>query len=285
MTSPGDRASALIGRRDVLTRLLPGGALALAAAACGDTAASGGTAPGAGRPLALVYRGVAGCRGCSGAVRTMLHEDPAQYRTAYCGPGQPVPITPATLARATLYVQPGGGDDLEVAWRAMRPYAGHLRRWIHGGGHYVGICMGGFLAGFDPGFGLLPGDSGQYIETPGATVHDNGDALVTVRWRGRQRTMYFQGGPYFHFRPRSGVTVLATYSNGRVAAAVARYGAGSVGVVGPHPEAPAAWYRESGLSNPDETNLDLAYDLVRTTVEATRPAAGAAAVTTTGATA
>ncbi|MGH9093256.1 MAG: BPL-N domain-containing protein, partial [Acidimicrobiales bacterium] len=268
---PDRRPDRRLDRREVVTRLVPGAALALAAAGWAGERPAG--AEGGRRPLALVYRGKAGCTGCSEAVRTMLVRDPARYRVRYCGPGQEVPVTARTLAAADLYVQPGGGTDLAAAWRAVRPFAGTLRRWVHGGGHYVGICMGGFLAGFDPGYGLLPGDSGEYAGTPGATVHGGGDTLVTVRWRGHDRTLYFQGGPYFTFRPGAGVTVLATYTNGLVAAAVARHGAGSVGVVGPHPEAPARWYREAGLSHPHETQLPLGFDLVRTTVAATAPAA------------
>ncbi|MGP8060924.1 MAG: BPL-N domain-containing protein [Acidimicrobiales bacterium] len=259
-----------LGRRDLLTRVVPLGALTLAAAACGERPApSRPTAAGrAGRPLALVYRGGAGCPGCSEPVATLLESAPRPFRTVYCGPGEEVPITPETLSAAALYAQPGGGNDLEAAWSAMRPYAGAIRDFVGAGGHYLGICMGGYLAGFDPGFNLLPGDSGEWITSAGATVHSNDDAMVTVSWRGRPRSIYFQDGPYFTVRPDSGATVLATYSNGLAAAVVARYKKGSVGVSGPHPEAPASWYRESGLVDPDGVHLDLGYDLVDTTMRA-----------------
>ncbi len=171
-----------------------------------------------------------------------------------------------TLSSASLYVQPGGGDDLDAAWRAVRPFADTLRSWIRGGGHYLGFCMGGFLAGVDPGFGILPGDSGEYITSPGATVRTDGDALVTVRWRDSDRSIYFQGGPYFSVPPRSDSAVLATYPNGLVAAVVAPYGSGSVGVTGPHPEAPVSWYRDADLAIPDPIPFDIGYDLVGTTV-------------------
>ena len=62
--------------------------------------------------------------------------------------------------------------------------------------------------------------------------------------------------------------MLATYSNGLAAAVVARYGRGSVGVSGPHPEAPASWYSESGLTNPNGVRLDLGYNLVEATIKA-----------------
>ncbi|HUK72272.1 MAG TPA: BPL-N domain-containing protein [Streptosporangiaceae bacterium] len=171
------------------------------------------------------------------------------------------------LSSAALYAQPGGGDDLELAWSEMRPYADDIRKWVRGGGHYLGICMGGYLAGFDPGFGLLPGDSREYITAADATVRTDGDSIVTVSWRGQSRHLYFQDGPYFKLRPNSHARVLATYPNGLAAAVVARYGKGSVGVSGPHPEAPASWYSESGLTNPDGIRLDLGYDLIEATIK------------------
>ena len=101
----------------------------------------------------------------------------------------------------------------------------------------MGFCMGGFLAGVDPGFGILPGDSGEYVTSAGATVRTDGDALITVRWRDSDRSIHFQGGPYFSVPPKSDSTVPASYPNGLAAAVVAPYGSGSVGVPGPHPEA------------------------------------------------
>ena len=148
-------------------------------------------------------------------------------------------LSAQALSSAVLYAQPGGGDDLESAWSEMRPYANDIRNWVRGGGHYLGICMGGYLAGRDPGFGLLPGDSDEYITPPGATVRTDGDALVAVRWHRQPRHLYLQDGPYFE-RPNCGATVLATYSNGLAAALVARYGRGSVGISGriPRPRPP-----------------------------------------------
>jgi glutamine amidotransferase-like uncharacterized protein len=148
----------------------------------------------------------------------------------------------------------------------MRPYARLIRDWVEGGGHYLGICLGGYLAGSDPGFGLLPGNSGEYITSPGATVHGIEDATLDVTWRGVPRELYFQDGPYFTLRSASEGTVLATYSNGLAAAVVAPRGAGSVGVVGPHPEADATWFQAVHLPVPTESSVDLVHDLVETTM-------------------
>jgi len=60
--------------------------------------------------------------------------------------------------------------------------------------------------------------------------------------------------------------VIATYDTGTAAALVADYGAGRVGVVGPHPEADHSWYDDAGLTNPDGVHPDLGHDLIESTV-------------------
>jgi len=256
-----------MSRRHLLTRIAPLGALGIVAACSPDGARDrhGGAT---GRPLALVYRGPAGCRGCSEAVAALLESAPSPFRVEYCGPDERLSLTGATLSAAAVYAQPGGGDDLAAAWTAMRPHAATLRSWIGEGGRYLGFCMGGFLAGADPGLGILPGDSGEYVGTVGATVHDDGDASVDVAWNGTRRAVYFQGGPYFSIAEGDAATVVARYSNGLVAAMVSAYGRGRVGVTGPHPEAPASWYREAGLAVPRPLPFDIGYDLVGRTMQA-----------------
>lgn len=81
-----------------------------------------------------------------------------------------------------------------------------------------------------------------------------------MRWRGRPRTLFFQDGPLFLLDNGADATVLATYPNGTVAALVAPFGAGRVGVVGPHPEATEEWYTDVHL--PVHHTRDLALDLV-----------------------
>ena len=93
----------------------------------------------------------------------LLQTAPTPFRTVYCGPDEQLQLSASTLETASLYAQPGGGDYLDSAWAAMQPYARAIRNWIRGGGHHIGFCMGGFLAGFDPGFEILTGDSGEYI--------------------------------------------------------------------------------------------------------------------------
>lgn len=218
-------------------------------------------------PLALVYRGPAARpASCSDAVAALLLGSPRGFDVRFVGPGGDLPLTPATLARAAIYAQPGGGN-LRPAYRRMRKHRDAIRDYVAGGGRYLGVCLGGYLAGATPGFGLLPGDTDQYVTSRGATTRTLDDTVVEVVWRGRRRRLYFQDGPVFvldpgALTPAAGGTVVASYPNGEIAAMVAQFGNGRVAVVGPHPEATPDWFADSGL--PNEPALDLGQDLIET---------------------
>jgi hypothetical protein len=160
-------------RRAFITTTLAASAAA-AATGIAVTTASSADATGVTRPHALVYRGPASCDGCAESVAALLRTSPAKFTTEYCGPHETTQLTAANLARATLYAQPGGGD-LDPGWAAMRPYAGAIRDYVRRGGRYLGFCLGGYLAGATPGFDLLPGDTDEYVGSPGADVHTTDD--------------------------------------------------------------------------------------------------------------
>lgn len=214
--------------------------------------------PGQGR-VALVYRGPASLPGCPEAVAALLRGSRWDFDVRYTGPDEALPLTARALAGAALYAQPGGGE-LSRAYRRLRRRRAELRDYVRGGGRYLGFCLGGYLAGATPGFGLLPGDTDQYAASPTASVRHEGEALVRVSWRGRPRTLFFQDGPHFLLDPAARAEVLATYPDGAVAAAVSPFGAGRVGVVGPHPEATRDWFTDAGL--PFRDARDLGLDLV-----------------------
>ncbi|MFH5822975.1 BPL-N domain-containing protein [Georgenia sp. AZ-5] len=209
---------------------------------------------------ALVYRGPASLPGCPEAVANLLAVSGWFDDVRYVGPAEELPLTADALGRASLYAQPGGGE-LRRAYRRLRHQAPAVRDFVHAGGRYLGFCLGGYLAG-EPGFRLLPGDSDQYIASPGASVRDERDALITIRWRGRPRQVYFQDGPYFDLDQAPGSVVLAEYDNGLPAAVVCRRARGVVGVVGPHPEAGPDWFTDAGLPVPAPAATDLGLDLV-----------------------
>lgn len=218
------------------------------------------------RPRALIYRGPAATRPCSAAVAKLLRSGPWNFEIRYVGPREKLPLDDEILATAALYVQPGG-NSLDPAFEHLRPHVDTIRTYVRGGGRYLGICLGGYLAGSTPGFGLVPGDADRYIESRSASVRHSGDAVIPVRWRNNLRHMYFQDGSYFvlhpglEHRPDNPVDVLARYDNGTIAALSAPYGRGRVAVCGPHPEADDTWY-PPGLTNPDGIDFDLGHDLI-----------------------
>lgn len=260
-------------------------AVLLAAAACSAHGAKArGPAGAANAPEAVVYRddnGDAGCEayddtpGCAEAAARMLRDSPYHFRITYAGPGYGS-VRDALARRPALYVQPGGGDDLGRAWKEIAGDAPAIKAYVRGGGRYLGLCMGAFLAGIvdgDQGTGLrlLPGDALPYTGLNGARVTDDGkDTATEVDWGSfGRRVVFFQGGPYFRIDDPAGVTVVARYEmNGGgpppAAALTSPYGRGRVGVSGPHPEAPAGWWRDSDRpgDRPADLNAGLAGDLL-----------------------
>ncbi|MFF2327298.1 MULTISPECIES: BPL-N domain-containing protein [unclassified Streptomyces] len=210
-------------------------------------------------PLALVYRGPASLPGCPEAVAGLLRSGPWPFEVRFTGPDEVIPLSADSLSRAVLYAQPGGGT-LSSAYRKLRWQRRAIRRYVRDGGRYLGFCLGGYLAGATPGFGLLPGDTARYISSLGASVDNEDDTVVQVTWRGRPRTVFFQDGPLFVLDQNADATVLATYDNGTPAALVTRFGSGRVAVTGPHPEAVDDWFTDHGL--PIHDTRDLGLDLV-----------------------
>lgn len=217
---------------------------------------------GAARPLALVYAGPQGCSNCVAAVTAALRASEYDWRVVLVGPGTDAPGIPDLLREASLYVQPGGGSDLASTMRDLQPVEADIRQFVRLGGAYLGLCFGAYLAGKDPGFGLLPGDTYGWAGSVGASIEDDRDAVVPIWWRGKLRHMFFQDGPAFFIAPGSDVKVIARYDNGAIATLAARVGRGRVVVSGPHPEAPRAWFRAAGLSNPDGYQDGLMQDLL-----------------------
>ncbi len=152
---------------------------------------------------------------------------------------------------------------MEPAYRRLHNRTTLLRNFVQGGGRYLGFCLGGYLAGATPGFGLLPGDTDQYIASRGARTRSDADTVLTVQWDGHDRAMFFQDGPCFLLDSDQGpADVVARYENGLPAAVVAPFGSGAVGVVGPHPEASPDWFVDAGLPVPNPLALDLGLDLI-----------------------
>lgn len=202
---------------------------------------SGASAVAAPRKHALVYRGPASYAESSAAVTEAIAHRGA-LSVGYVGPAEATPLTAAALRGATLYVQPGGGE-VEDAWPLMAPHASVISSWVRDGGHYMGLCLGAYLAAHDPGFALWPGRVVDYKAVSGARVSNATPQATDVAWRRTKRTMYVQDPPTFTADPGAvRLVTLGHYASGHPAGMSARVGKGRVTLVGPHPEAPPAWY-------------------------------------------
>ena len=256
----------MIDRRTFLAGTLSAGAAAAFGIDAVGSRGAGWSGSDGKRPLALVYRGPASSSGIPEDTAAFLRTCSQRFRIAFCGPGRhDLPISAGTLAAASLFVQPGGGDDFVAAWKSVKRYAQPLREFVRDGGRYLGLCMGGYLAGSDPGYDLLPGNCDDYTQTRGAEVHDQRNAVITVDWppppHGHKRRMFYQDGPYFWLNDDADGQVLARSTNGLIAAVVVPFGRGRVAVCGPHPEANRSWYELAGLRYPWPT-YDLGHQLV-----------------------
>jgi glutamine amidotransferase-like uncharacterized protein len=270
----------------VQVRHLFAGAVLLAAVLAAGSVAGRADAPAAGghrvqRPVALVYRGPAACDGCPEAAADMLARQRQHFIIRYIGPRERLRFSAQALRGAALFVLPGGGNNVQQAWRDLRDDPGFspalVRDYVRAGGRYLGICMGGYLAGStgaNGGLRLLPGDSAGYVGSPGAGVPTTADTLVRMIWLGgrrpRLRTMYFQDGPYFQLSdPRTdpqarAAVVLARYRSAGhpIAIMIVPYGRGRVAVSGPHPEATPGWYTASGLRSYYAADIDIGNTLI-----------------------
>jgi hypothetical protein len=220
------------------------------------------------RPLAVVFSdnstGPADGDDTAALAAMLAAAEGWRFEVATAGPNGEMTVQ-AALQRPDLrlYAQPGASGDDEQAFRRQRADKAAIRRYVHGGGRYLGVCMGAFLA--EPGFfNLFPGRVGEYYSSKGATVTSADPALVLIHWRGQPRLMYFQDGGYMvPKRKAPGVQVLARYPNGSIAAMVTRSGNGKVALCGPHPEAPPEWFHTEELAYTGPTQ-DLGDDLVAT---------------------
>ncbi|KAF5011291.1 hypothetical protein FDECE_2591 [Fusarium decemcellulare] len=231
-------------------------------------------------PKALVYRGPAVCEGCAEAVGELLESSPWKFHVTYVGPDEDVDVDKKSLEGVQVYAH-GGGPDLDDAFKRVGKYKDDLQDFVKNGGHYLGFCLGAYLAGTSPGYDLLPegGDVDSERSQPDAQVTSEEDTVIQVDWTfvsgqtEKNKWLYFQDGAVITGldedklkRDHEG-RILAKYSkNGDVAASVTKYGKGWVGLVGPHPEATEEWYDAYDFQNPDGIDFKFGYDFLDATL-------------------
>ena len=219
------------------------------------------------QPIALVYHD-ASTDCCAQALATMIQNDTKwHFKVLLVGPSERTSVQAGlAMPNAKIFAEPGATGDDTTSLAAQKGNIPAIQNFVKNGGRFLGVCMGGYLAGKDE-FGLFPVPANEYIDEPRASTTSTADTVIPITWHGKVRRMYFQDGPSFILTPgTTGVTVLATYSNGEAAVAVARYGKGKTAVSGPHPEADQSWYSAYSLPYPGSTQ-DLGDDLIDTLMQ------------------
>jgi len=185
---------------------------------------------------------------CVDGVRDVL-ESSKEYSTLLVGPHSfpYMELTKELLADTTCLVIPGGlGDADQFDTSELKPHTALIRDYVAGGGRYLGICMGSYLAGCYY-LDLLKKNTAaaQYVKRKDCTVLHEKPDVVELLWEGARETVYFFDGAAFV--PRKGFKnisgeVIARYLNGDPAALIQPHKKGRVGVIGPHPEAHKWWF-------------------------------------------
>lgn len=151
---------------------------------------------------------------------------------------------PHLLDNAAVFIIGGTEDEMGPMVKAFTPkVTSSIKEYIRKGGRYMGICGGGFMAstGWHEGSEYVKGLS--IIPAEASVFQDSFEAkIIPVRWEGKVRSIYFQAGPCFQLtKTNETVQIVATYSDGSIAALMSTYGKGRVAVCGPHPEARESW--------------------------------------------
>lgn len=133
---------------------------------------------------------------------------------------------------------PGGvGDSDSFHDFFTRTRANRIADFLLRGGHYLGICMGGYWAGsryFDI---LHDVDTTQYIKRPTADIKRSYETVASIVWGNEKEQMYFYDGTTF-VGDNTKYKTIATYSNGDPMAIIQN----NVGLIGCHPESVESWF-------------------------------------------
>ena len=135
---------------------------------------------------------------------------------------------------------PGGiGDSDSFFDFFTRTRSNRIERFILGGGHYLGICMGAYWTG-SRYFDLLDGvNPEQYIKRESADIKRSYGTVASVTWNNQHEDMYFYDGCAL-IGDETKFKTVARYKNGDPMAIIQ----GRIGLIGCHPEAPEYWYKK-----------------------------------------
>ena len=152
-------------------------------------------------------------------------------------------ISPEFFYDVTCVAFPGGIGDSESFHRFFnRTRSNIIADFINRGGHYLGICMGAYWAGWHY-FDILEGcDAVQYIRRPKTDIARSYHSVAKVNWQGNPENMFFFDGCAI-VGDQTKFKTVARYSNGDPMAIIQN----RIGIIGCHPESLEFWYKRSYL--------------------------------------
>lgn len=197
-----------------------------------------------------VYRGQAGCPGCSEMVVKSLIGTGLPLHISYVGEKEKLKLNEQTLKKFDIYIQPGGGQDIPGSYEVIGDEGAEaIRQFVKNGKDFIGICMGAYLADKD-WIGLIDAPLESEVGRPDSRARDEGDYTLQIKWNNKQEAFYFQDGPYLNNTTSgNGFQAIAYYENGDIAIASYKYGKGNVILSGPHPEADETWIDTAAAGN------------------------------------
>lgn len=214
---------------------------------------------------ALIYQGASSATGDPEAIADILSRHGVSYQLATSEELNTMSLE--DYSKYGVIIWPGGyagymSESLLPSTRTL------IRRAVtENGVSYVGFCAGAFIAispsalpgteGPAWGLSLIPDDLLPYYHLENEGVEF---AMVSANFADQShRSLLWWGGPTLPEFPHG---VIARYSDtGEPAIAETWAGQGLILLSGPHPESPEQWRTKLGLTDPDGTEQDIAWNM------------------------
>jgi glutamine amidotransferase-like uncharacterized protein len=132
---------------------------------------------------------------------------------------------------------PGGFGDSDAFDYLLPNHIKSIKKFLHRGGKYLGICMGAYWA--DKDYFNIVDDVRvvQYIKQPNTDTRRPHAKAINVIWKSVPEKMYFYDGCTF-VGDTSNYEIVSTYANGNPMAIMKQ----NIGLIGCHPESTKHWF-------------------------------------------
>ena len=133
---------------------------------------------------------------------------------------------------------PGGFGNASSFDKAFKFNKQQVKKFVHNGGKYLGICMGAYWAG-QHYFNILNGvEAVQYLNRLGTDTRRPHAKNINVNWRGELTKMFWYDGCALVGDSTKFITYARYVGNGDAMAIIQN----NIGLIGCHPESEQFWY-------------------------------------------